>query len=104
MVRFWSRDWYSRQGERVSNPTLISENNEVSIYPNPSNGQFLIQSKLLINSIFISNLSGEEVLNMENLNLMEVEIKLIKQVSEYLLVKVVTSNNETSNLKILIHE
>ena len=86
------------------NPTLISENNEVSIYPNPSNGQFLIQSKLLINSIFISNLSGEEVLNMENLNLMEVEIKLIKQVSEYLLVKVVTSNNETSNLKILIHE
>lgn len=76
--------------------------NTVSIYPNPSNGKFIVESKdLIIERIDIMNIDGTIVYSLSNA---KTKFKLISDFKEKgaFILKILLSNKQILTEKILI--
>jgi hypothetical protein len=67
-------------------------NNNVSIYPNPSNGEFMVTNNVDINTISITDAQGKVVHSMNNLNLNKVNVDITNLEKGMYLINIETVN------------
>ncbi len=81
---------------------LNSSNSNLAIYPNPTSNSVFIKSTENITDIYVYNQLGEEVININNINQTEIEIKQLKSCTAgTYLVKVVYGNSLCDFKKII---
>ena len=81
---------------------ISNTKDQLIIYPNPNNGQFIITNSEPINKIFISDLQGKNVYSNKNLNVNRLDIEVNNLEKGMYLVNIVTING--MNIKtVIIH-
>ena len=81
---------------------ISNTKDQLIIYPNPNNGQFIITNSEPINEIFISDLQGKNVYSNKNLNVNKLDIEVNNLEKGMYLVNIVTING--MNIKtVIIH-
>jgi hypothetical protein len=81
---------------------ISNTKDQLIIYPNPNNGQFIITNSEQINEIFISDLQGKNVYSNKNLNVNKLDIEVNNLEKGMYLVNIVTING--MNIKtVIIH-
>ncbi len=100
--------------ENTEEKTIINENasnkainksdetlETLSIYPNPSNNYFIIESSTLPTQITVYNIQGIEILNLQNIESNKTQIDLSSQSSGFYFLKIKLENGEFVTKKLI---
>lgn len=88
---------------REAGMLVAAKGNDISIFPNPSNGTFQIQSDERINQLIVTNLSGQVILQHTNVDNGDaaIEIDMNNQAKGVYLLQL-TTDKEVYNRKIIL--